>query len=182
MDISNSEARREVEIANRILREREADHARELDNIRQAQRDQVDSLVAHQTEGIKRVRDETDAELSSARDGFEKEIHRSSDSFQKTINNDHAEAYDKYGRMANENARDRAKAQELKTKQIQTILDGHDVQTAQERDERKHTIAKLQGKFNEDRLALQKNYEDKAMGSQDSVPGSCQALFLSIAS
>ncbi len=169
MDISNTEARREVEIANRILREREADHARELDNIRQAQRDQVDSLVAHHAEGIKQVHDQTDNELTSARDRFEKEARRSSDSFQKTINNEHAESYDKFGRMANENARERAKAQELKTKQIQTIVDGHDVQQTKERDERTATVAKLQDKFNEDRMTLQKNYEDKAVGSQDSV-------------
>ena len=170
MDVSSSsDARREVEIANRILRDREADHARELENVKQAQRDQVDSLSTNQATSMKRVREQTNEELTGARDRFDKAIRQNTDSYEKSLNEQRTDSYDKYGRLANENARDRAKAQELKTQQIQTIIDGHETQQAANSDERNKTISRLQDKFNEDRTTLQKNYEQKAMGSQDSV-------------
>lgn len=169
MDVNSTDARREVELANRLLRDREIDHAREIDNLRDSQREQIDSLTTSQQEALAKVRKHADEEITTTRDRFDKEMRRSTDTFEKNLNDERAEGYDRYGRMASENARDRAKTQELNTRRLHQILEGAEEDKRLSEAEHERRQAKLSSDYKTALSGVQSSYEKKLAGKDDGM-------------
>ena len=169
MDVNNTDARREVELANRLLRDREVDHTRELDNLRKSQHEQIDELTANQQQSLKRVRDQANDAMTNTRDHFDKSMRENTDTYERQMNDQRTEAYDRFGRLASDSSRERSQAQELKNRQLNDIMNGQADHLKALQEAHAQSTEKMEKAFRKDTNALETGYEKKLSGKDEAM-------------
>ncbi|MBI3542174.1 MAG: hypothetical protein HY075_02725 [Deltaproteobacteria bacterium] len=175
MDISKTEANREVESLKRQLKDREIDHSRETDNLRQAQREQIDALSDAQKSSLDRVRQNSEEAFQTTREKFDEEINKNTDYYQKALKDERAEGYDRYGRLSNEASRDRAQTADRSMKALNEMREGDESRLAAERENSSRTVKKMQGSFQEERAKLEQATNDKLARKDKALQDSADA-------
>lgn len=174
MEVNNREARREVELANRLLRERERAHGREMDSLKDAHREQIDSLTKTQQDTIKRVNKQSEDDRIATRERFDTEAEKLTDHYQKSLEEERSEAYDRYGKLQAENMRARTKADEIASKQIEQIVDSYEYNKGLADAENRRRIDNLRGRFVEDKQQLEKDFSKKIDQGHDETQKALQ--------
>ncbi|GEM_PF-1635984 len=148
---SVSSAQREIELAKRLLKEREEDHAREVDKMRQGQDDQVRQLRESQQEAIQRLNEKSTKFHERQREDFTKQMGKVSDQFEKTLSEERRTNYDRTGRIIDDATRQRTIENETRANQIRNLLDANRTTSDTEREQAAGRIKDLNDKYNADR-------------------------------
>lgn len=156
MDVSKSDSRREVELANKLIRDREADHSREIENLRENQREQIRALNDTQAENTRRIRTDNEENLLKTRERFDKSYREASDTFERAMADQRHEAYDRYGRLAADTNRERNRTGELNAKNLRKLEEAHAHDLELEKVQRSKELEDIRQKFNEDKDNIQK--------------------------
>lgn len=160
---SISSTQREIELAKRLLKEREEDHAREVDKMRESQDDQVRQLRSSQEEAIQRLSEKSQKFHENQREDFTKQLSDLSDQFERTLSEERRSNYDRTGRIIDEATRQRTLENETRSDQIRKLLEANKDTTDTEREQADKRIKNLNQKYNDDRAYFAR-YTDEKLG------------------
>ncbi|MEW6055261.1 MAG: hypothetical protein AB1540_01495 [Bdellovibrionota bacterium] len=162
MDVTESQARREVELANRLLRNREDEHAREIEGMREKQRQQIDRLEQTQQENIKEVQEKSNHQLGEARENFKEQLGKEGDTYEKSLSEERRQNYDRLGRLISEQTRERDRDREMQNGRFNDLIESTSRNVDGERTEREARYKKVRDTFEQDRQEL-KSYFDRKL-------------------
>lgn len=146
-----SSQQREVELAKRLLREREEDHARETENLRRSQADQVNQLRKSQESAITRLQEKSRKDYEQQREDLTQKMSDLTDQYDRSLNEERRASYDRTGRLIDDTTRQRALENQARADQIRHLLDSHHNQSNVERQESEERIKDLYEKYNRNR-------------------------------
>jgi hypothetical protein len=159
MDVSEIQARRELEYANRLMRQREEDHSREVQNLRDNYRQQIDQLEDQYSEELSRKDRKSENTLTDVRKHYDEEIQRATDSYESTLSKERRESYDRLGRMQGEHSRERMRDNEIRSKQFRDLTDQSNRDVDSERKEREQNIAKIRDDAEKSKSDLKQHFD-----------------------
>lgn len=175
MDGIKTESRREIDLLKRQMKDREAGHARELDNLQHAHKERIDSLTENQQQTLERVRKENNESLEATRDRFDEQVAKNSDHFQKTMDAERVEAYDRYGRLATESARSRATQQERSAAQMRDLIENNESRLVAQKDLADRKFTQIRDTYSDDRRKIQEAYDKKLDSKNEAMQEAIRA-------
>ena len=161
----DSVSRREIEGLNRLLKERERDHTREADVVRDSYREKVNDLKADQRDAYESVHRKTEEQADEVRRNFDEQISKNTDSYERKLAEERSAGYDRLGRTTSESKRELEKERDVMRKQVANYMDTNRRTDELETDKQDKSTQSLRDAFNKDRLAM-KQYLDNKLNQQ----------------
>jgi hypothetical protein len=146
MDVTDTTARRDADSLRQLLRERDDEHAREVEGIREDSRKQISDLEANQSESLKDARERHETEQKKIRDDFDNKVDKLSDRYERNLKQERSDAYDKYGRLQSEKLNEGNRERDLRNKQITELEKSHASSMASEKERNAQTEDELRSK------------------------------------
>lgn len=154
-------SRREIEGLNRLLKERERDHARESDLLRDNYEDKVDDLKADQHDALAELKRKSEAQTEAARRNFDESLNKNTDKFERSLTQERKDGYDRLGRATREQQRQLDQDREAMRRQISDYTTGTKRTGELEREQQELAARKMHANFENDRHEMKRYLDDK---------------------
>lgn len=164
MDV-DSVGRREIEGLNRLLKERERDHTREVDTLQDSYRNKVNDLKDDQRDAIETIQRRVDEQTDDIRKNFDDQLDLNTRHYENKLSEERNKGYDRLGRSTNDTQRELEKEREAMRRQVADYMASSGRAQNLEHEKQDKNAKSLEDAFNKDRVAM-KRYLDEKLSSQ----------------
>lgn len=162
MSVGNAtESNREVEVAKRLLKEREEQHAREVDEIRDSHAKHIDSLRKVREEALAKQRERQEKEIFDQREKLQGNISNIVDKYEKQLSDQRSENYDKLGRTKISAAKELNQEMDLRRRMVQDAIDSTHKNSTSESETRNKQFEKMRDDFEKYRSDYGRYFNEK---------------------
>lgn len=154
-------SRREIEGLNHLLKERERDHNKEVEEMRDGFREKVNDLKEDQQETIAGIRQKAQDDTDKIRRNFDEQIDHNTDVFERQLTEERNQSYDRLGRSTRDQQRRLEQERETAARQLAEYVNSNNRMADIERSQREEAAEATRRAFEKDRRQMQRYVDEK---------------------